>query len=243
VADRRKAFSVSAESYAAWSNKIADARQLAPSLDEVQIAGLKTVNPAAVERHLRIKAGDQIDDARLNQEMLRIYGDGWYEGVDYSLLSERDRNILRVTPVEKSWGPDYLRFGVSLYSDFKQDSSFGLRAAYDKTWLNNLGGQLLVAGEIGRRNGVAVDYDQPLDDRQRYFMETSLSYGTDNYGVYQNNHKLADYEKTKGNASLGVGVNGGLLGQLRAGYRQRWVDSNLATGIPTPVFPETIRQS
>ena len=74
-------------------------------------------------------------------------------------------------------------------------------------------------------------------------MESSLSYGSDNFGVYQNNKKIADYAKTKGFASLGLGVNVGLLGQLRAGYRQSWVDSTLDTGIPTAAFPENMSKS
>jgi NTE family protein len=33
--------------------------------------------------------------------------------VDYSVYTtQRGRNILRITPVEKSWGPDYLRLGM-----------------------------------------------------------------------------------------------------------------------------------
>ena len=238
LADRLKAFSVSEERYAAWSQKIAYARQAAPIIDEIQIAKLKTVNPAALERHLRVKPGAPIDDGRLNQDMLRAYGDGWYESVDYSVLTERDRNILRVLPVEKSWGPDYLRFGVSLYSDFKQDSSFTLRAAYDKTWLNSLGGELLVAGQIGRENALAVDLYQPLEARQRYFLESSASYSTETVGLYQNNHKLADYSKKRGSASVGAGINVGLLGQSRIGWRQNWLETDLKTGAPLAAFPE-----
>ena len=45
------------------------------------------VNPAMVERHLRIKPGDTVDAAEVNADLLRLYGDGYYQGVDYSLLS------------------------------------------------------------------------------------------------------------------------------------------------------------
>lgn len=243
LADRLKAYSVSEERYAAWTQKIAYARQTAPRIDEIEIAKLRTVNPAALARHLRVKPGDSIDDAKLNQDMLRAYGDGWYESVDYALLTERDRNILRVLPVEKSWGPDYLRFGVSLYSDFKQDTSFTLRTAYDKTWLNSLGGELLIGAEIGRNNGLAVDWYQPLEDRQRYFLESSASYSTQTIGIYQDNHKIADYQKTAGSVSLGAGINVGLLGQLRVGWRQSWIDASLKTGIPTATYPESSTMS
>jgi NTE family protein len=66
----------------------------------------------------------------------------------------RDRNILRVMPLEKSWGPDYIRYGINLDSNFKSDSTYNLRLAYHKTWLNSLGAELLAIGEIGSTNGV-----------------------------------------------------------------------------------------
>ena len=239
VSERLRALAVSADEYAAWTKNIAYVRQSPPPVDAVVIDGLKGVNPAAVERHLRVKRGDPIDDARINRDMLRIYGDGWYESVDYSLVNVRDRNILHVMPVEKSWGTDYLRFGVNLQSDFKEDSTFTLRAAYDKTWLNSLGGELLVGAEIGRTNQLGIDLYQPLDARQRYFVESGLSYGKETMGFYQDDHKLADYEMFRGVASLGAGVNVGQLGQLHAGWRKRWLEYDLTTGIPSFIFPDS----
>jgi NTE family protein len=238
LADRLKGLSVSEEAYAAWVQNIVYARQSPPSIDEIQIVGLNRVNQAAVERHLRVKPGDPVDDVKLNQDMLRIYGDGWYENVDYSLLTARDRNILRVTPVEKRWGPDYLRFGISIDSNFKQDSSYTLRAAYDKTWLNSLGGELLVSTELGRKNALIADLYQPLEELQRYFMESSLSLSSGSVGLYQNSNKLAEYEKNKKMASMGAGMNIGLLGQMHVGWRQTWVEADLETGVPSTVFPK-----
>ncbi len=243
MSDRLQALSVDAETYAAWVKTIAYARQASPVIDEIRIAEMKVVNPAAVERRLRIKPGDHVDDTRINEDVLRMYGDGWYQSVDYSLLTTRDRNILHVLPVEKSWGPDYLRFGISLDSNFKQDSSYSLRAAYDKTWLNSLGGELIVAAELGRRNALGVDLYQPVEARQRYFLESALSTATETIGIYQDDKKLADYEKNTRVASFGAGVNVGLLGQVHAGWRQVWLEADLGTGIPSAVFPEKTRKS
>jgi hypothetical protein len=131
---------------------------------------------------------------------------GYYESVDYSLDDTvRERNILRVTPLEKSWGPNYLRYGVSLDSNFDSNSSYTLRLAYQKTWLNHLGGELLAFGEIGSVNRVGVDYYQPVDERQRYFLETNLAYGSQVNAIYQNDDKLAEYRVDRGVAKLGGG--------------------------------------
>ena len=245
LANRLKALSVDEKTYAEWKSGIAydPAKHPAPSIDEIQIGETKSVNPAAVARHLRVKPGDSLNDNKIDDDLLKAYGDGWYESVDYSLLRERDRNILHVTPIEKRWGPDYLRFGINLETNFQQESSYAIRAAYDKTWLNDLGGELLVIGQFGSSSVVGVDFYQPLEAQQRYFLEASASYSTDTLGVYQNNHKLADYEKDKGTASVGLGYNVGLLGQIRAGWRQTWLNTDLSTGVPTESFPSKTSES
>ena len=243
LADRLQALSVSEDEYASWAKKVAYARQSPPTVDSIEISGLNVVNPQAVDRHLRTRPGDAVDEMRLSEDMLRIYGDGWYESVDYSLMNVRDRNVLRVSPVEKHWGPDYLRFGINLDSNFKHDSSYTLRAAYDKTWLNALGGELLVAADLGRSSRLTADFYQPLDGRQRHFLESSASIGREAFGIYQDDHKLADYEVRRRTVSLGAGVNLGTLGQLRAGWRQTWLGAELGVGIPGEPFPERLAGS
>ena len=48
-----------------------------------------------------------------------------------------------IEPREKSWGPDYLRFGLGLASDFQGDNQFNVLVQYRKTWINRLGGEWL----------------------------------------------------------------------------------------------------
>lgn len=122
LADRLRPLAVSEAAYAAWSGKIQIARRDAPKIDEIEIAGLQWVNPAVIERHLETRPGEAIDPNVVRSDLLRAYGDGYYENIDYALDSTlRGRNVLRVTPVEKSWGPDYLRYGVNLDTNFKVD--------------------------------------------------------------------------------------------------------------------------
>ena len=53
-----------------------------------------------------------------------------YLQVDYTLLRQHDRNVLRILPVEKAWGPDYLRFGLNLEATKEAGSSFNLVRFY-----------------------------------------------------------------------------------------------------------------
>jgi NTE family protein len=237
VADRLRLLAVSESAYAAWTENIQVARREAPKIHEIQIAGLRLVNPAMVEQHIQVKPGDPVNPSVINPDLLRVYG-RW-------LLSERRLRHARhaarpqhsaCDALEKSWGPDYIRYGINLDSNFKSDSSYSLRLGYQKTWINSLGAELLAIGEIGSTNGVSVDYYQPVDARQRYFLETNLKYVSKISSVYQNDNKLAEYRILQGSARFGAGINLGALGQARAGWEENWWNPKLDTGLP--VFPE-----
>ncbi|MDH4053224.1 MAG: patatin, partial [Rubrivivax sp.] len=129
-----------------------------------------------------------------------------------------DRNILRILPVEKPWGPDYLRFAVSLNSTLEQGSSYSLRAAYQRTWLNRLGGELLFGAEVGSSPALTAQWYQPLEDTQRWFAQLDLGLTSDFRDLYEADTLLARYRLYRGSAEVGAGINFQQLGQFRAGW-------------------------
>ncbi|HYP67079.1 MAG TPA: patatin-like phospholipase family protein [Thiobacillaceae bacterium] len=228
-ADRLRALAVSEKEYAAWWNGIRFTKTEAPRVDAIEVAGLRYVNPQAVERHIEQRPGEPADADELDKDIMRIYGDGYYETVDYSLLSIRNRNILRVTPVEKPWGKDYLRFGMNLSTSVK-DSTYTLRGTYQRTWLNSLGAELLLGGQIGSEPGVFADFYQPLEGRQHFFLEPAFELVRRKVPVYQDNHRIAEYDVNDTSLTLLAGANIGVLGQARLGWIERQKTASLATG-------------
>ncbi len=223
--------SVPAAEFAAWRKPLEDHRPDAQRVDAIEITGLKRVNPAVVGRYLQQRAGQALDTGELNRDLLRAYGDGNYEGVDYTLLTVRDRQVLRITPVEKRWGPDYLRLAVNLSSNFSQGSTYGLRAGYQKTWLNPLGAELLFSGEIGSSTGAGVEFYQPLDAQQQFFVETQANYRRSRTDVFQDDKRIAEYMVGTGTIDLVGGINIGLLGQARLGWRDSHFAARIDTGV------------
>jgi NTE family protein len=236
VADRLEKLAVGEAQYASWQARI-DAPVPPPvRVDAIEIVGLEHVNPADVSRLITQEPGQPLDTAALNADLLRVYGEGFFESVDYSLLRERDRNILRVTPIEKAWGPDYLRFGIALLTDRSTGSTYALRAAYHKTWVNPLGAELLATAQIGNSMGAGLDFYQPLDAGQAYFLETAVSVRRDFLWLFQNDNKVAEYSIIESNAAVSLGARIGTLGQARIGYRQTYKRGDLSIG--SPVLPE-----
>lgn len=218
VRDRLARLGTSAELYAQWREPINRSGKTPPLIDEIEIAGLTRVNPSMVERQLTVEPGERLTDSNIDGDIVRIYGDGFYQGVDYQLVKYRDRNILRVLPVEKSWGPDYLRFALNLDTDTSQGSSFALRAGYQKTWINELGAEMLATVGIGSSLGAGFTFYQPLDPAQRFFVEAGLKYERGPLNIYQNNERVAQYINANTALGLWAGMNIGIMGQARLGW-------------------------
>ncbi len=232
AASKLSMLAVDAAAYAAWQQRVAVRERAVPRVDEIQIAGMLRASPAVIERYLEQRLGAPLNTAALDRDLVRAYGDGHYERVDYSLYTTRTgRNILHIAPVEKSWGPDYLRFGLSLDSNFSQGSSYLLRASYQKTWLNDLGGELLYTAEIGSTTGASVEWYQPVTPSQRWFIDAQADYRRERVDYFVEDRRVAEYASARSTLDLSAGINFDLYGQLRAGWRETRVSNSLDTGL------------
>jgi NTE family protein len=229
---RLRRFSVPEPDYAAWAARLASDNQPLPRVDEVVIAPMQHVNPEAVARHLNVHIGAPLDTVQLERDIARIYGDGDYESVDYRLITGRERNILRLTATEKSWGTDYLRLGVSLDAGTREND-VALRGAYHRKWVNALGAEWLTGAQIGQRSQAYTEFYQPLDARQRFFVEPSIGIARDRLRVYQDDNRLAEYIVREKRIFANLGANIGVLGALRIGALYRKLDTSIETGAPT----------
>jgi NTE family protein len=236
-ADKLRKLSVPPEEYDAWRSRLRLVPPPAPPvIDQVRIADTRFVNKEHLREGIEQKEGQPLDSNKLANDLVVLYSQGDLQNLDYSVLSERDKTILRLTPVEKAWGPDYLRFGMKFESDFQADAPYNLRALYRKTWLNSYGGEWLTALQIGSNQAFLTEFYQPVDVRQRFFVKASVSTAAEKDGVYYNGDRIAQYMVRKDQASATVGVNLGVYGQLQAGWTEKRIKTTLETG--SPLLPD-----
>jgi NTE family protein len=231
VSRRLQELSVSPAAFAAWQGRLDAGPRPPVRVDQIEVAELQRVNPIDVERQVSQATGEPLDTPRLDADLLRVYGGGHYESVDYTVMQLRDRNIVRVTPIEKAWGPNYLRFGLGLTTD-KNVSSYTLRAAYQKTLINSLGGEFLAAVQIGNELKLGAEIYQPLEPTQRYFVGTRLYYQRQEQALFQDDQRLAELQVSDVTGDLNLGYRIGTLGQATLGWRQQRRRGEIAIGIP-----------
>src|SRR5688572_3631642 len=222
---------VSRPAYAEWQDNLRLAGEHSPPvIDEVAIAPTRFVNPDVIRRAIAQREGKPLDAAALARDLVREFNEGDLHSLDYNVVRERDRTILRITPVEKPWGPNYLRFGMNLASDFRSESTFNLRALYRSTWMNTLGGEWLLGGQIGSNQAIETEFYQPLDKRHSTFVRPYAFTGLSKAPLYFEGDRVAVYRIQHNAAGLEGGVNLAVHGQVRFGYVERRLGAVLDTG-------------
>ncbi len=208
AASELRRLSVPDREYVAWREKVRASGKEAPAIiDKVEIAETRFVNPETLRRGIRQKEGEPLDAKALATDLVTEYSQGDLHSLDYSVVREHDKTILRITPIEKPWGPDYLRFGLGLASDFRSESSYNFRALYRRTWLNPLGAEWLAGAQIGSVQSVSTEFYQPLDRRHATYLRATASSGLRKLPLFFEGDRLAVYRIQENRAGLEAGVD------------------------------------
>ena len=231
VADQLARLSVSPPAYDAWRrHRLAETPVALAPVDEIRFAPLEHVNPEIARSVLQTRPGAAIDQQALDRDMRRLYGMGDFEHVNYQLLEEPGRRVLAVDAVEKAWGPNYLRLGLGLSSDFRGDAFFNLLLSHRRTWVNQLGGEWRNDLQFGRSNRIATEFYQPLEASQTFFVVPGAAYEQRTVDIFEADQRIARYDLNEARISAELGAQFTRYGELRLGLERAHTRSSLDTG-------------
>ena len=78
--------------------------------------------------------GKPLDPPAVSAAITDLYGLGNFETLDYSLVDQGagadEESGLEVRARRKSWGPNYVRFGLNLEDDFQGNSRYNAAARF-----------------------------------------------------------------------------------------------------------------
>jgi NTE family protein len=240
LADKLRRYSLPPEQYAALrATQVSQARALG-TVDEIRIEGLQKTNPAVVRGLIQSKPGEPLSEEKASADLRRIFGTGDYESINARIIGgDGSPRVAIIEPKEKSWGPDYLRFGVGLASDFQGDSQFNALVQYRKTWLNSLGAEWTTQLQIGQDTHLATEFRQPFTEDGNWFIAPNGVIGRQTRPVFVDGNKVAEYNISSGGGELDFGRVFGTWGELRVGPVWSKVYARVETG--SPLLP-TVRE-
>jgi NTE family protein len=228
-------YRVPPEQYAALRARQLAERKVLGVVDEIRFEGLERTNPAVLRGLLSTRPGEPLAEEKIGADLRRIYGRGDFESIDYHIADDGGPRAMVITPREKLWGPDYLRFGIGLASDFQGDNAYNLLTQYRRTWLNRLGGEWLAEGQVGQDTHLAAEFYQPLHEAGTWFMSVHGSVGQTKRSLFNGEDRIADYLVGVVRTGVDVGALLGTMGSVRVGAS--WGRGNARVETGDPVLP------
>jgi NTE family protein len=149
---------VAPERYATWREGRAPPPATPVTLDVVAFEGTTATAPERLAAQLESQPGRPFDVGRAERDVRRLAASGDYLRADFRIVDSPVGQGLVFDLDDKPWGPNFLRLGLDLATDFAGRSSFNLKLAHDRRWLTrngtewrnrvNLGSSPLVASEL-----------------------------------------------------------------------------------------------
>ena len=233
VADRLQALSVDANVHTQYL-----AKRTGISLPDGDLAFVRVVHDAKVApeilaSRMKVKAGDPVDPDALAADADLLFGLHLFEKVGYRLIEEDDRTGVEFSARSKSWGPNFLRFGVSLEDDFEGSTGFNITMRWRRVGLNSRGAELLTDLQLGTDPLISTELYQPLRSDSRLFVAPALIVRQTNQNAFIMDDAAARLRISEALLQLDVGAEIGTVGEFRFGVYRGTGDARVKVGDPS----------
>ncbi len=228
------ALAIDATQYAAWNAARLDRRPAPPTLEAIRIdtTSLSHVNPAVVEAVFSTAFRRGSADTALQRAIDALYATDSFQQITARTEAAEGESLatLVIEPREKSWGPDYLRLGLTLATDFAGNSAFTVLGDYRETWLNSRGLEWRSTGSLGEINSLRTELRQPLDLALLWNVTAGLGWQQRIDDTFVGDDAVARLRQNTLRASLDVGRRFGTAGEWRIGIERERSASRVVTG-------------
>ncbi|GAA4420225.1 patatin-like phospholipase PlpD [Acidovorax lacteus] len=230
LADRLRGLALDEAAYQRFLDARAQTQRDVAAVDAIRFEGLLRTNEQVLSSLVQTRPGEPLSLRRLNADLRRVFGRGDFDAVDYRIDEADGLRTLAIPVKEKETGPDYLRLGLGLSSDFHGNAFFNVLMSHRRTWLNRYGGEWLTEAQLGRTNYLQTEWYQPVEPAGRFFVAPYAQWGRSLLDVFAADQRVASFELSQ--RRLGVDVGGvlGTWGEWRVGPSLRWARASLSTG-------------
>jgi len=250
LVDRLRAYAVSPERYAQWRAEHPKLRQPEATIGYVAFEGTTLTNPARFAAQLESQPGRQFDVDRAERDARTLAASGDYLRADYQLVSQEGKDGLVFDLEDKPWGPNYLRVGLDLSTDFDGRGTFNLKLSHNRHWLTPAGTEWRNRVQIGAVPLVFTELYHPLN----WTIGLSIDWFVAGYASVERRRgtlydaagdEQARYVRTTSRAGIDLGQPWGRFGELRVGLsaqqvraRPTLIAGSLGTGSATVIDSE-----
>ncbi|MGB5131392.1 MAG: patatin-like phospholipase family protein [Steroidobacteraceae bacterium] len=183
-----------------------------------------------IEAELSPVVGKTLNAGDMQRRISHLYGDENFESLDYKIVRDQGAQGIEVSARRKSWGPNYVRFGLELQDDFEGSNSFNAGVRTQVTEVNRYGAEWQTDLRVGASPRFSTEFYQPVGYAWDWFVAPHLLVERRNFDFMSGEERLATYRVRNQEGGLDVGREFGSWGELRAGLIRGEGDRNLLVG-------------
>ncbi len=170
-----------------------------------------------IEAELGPVIGQPLDPKAMDERLSHFYGSDNFEALDYRLVHEGVLTGIEVSARRKSWGPNFLRFGLELQDDFQGGNSFSAGVRAQVTEVNRYGAEWQSDLQVGANPLFRTEFYQPIGYTSNWFVVPRLLIERQNFDIFEGDRRLATYRVHNSEAEFDFGREFGSWGELRGG--------------------------
>lgn len=201
-----------------------------PVVDFVRVKSDSDLSPEVISSRLHVQEGEVLDLKKVKEDVDVIYGLGLFERVDALVVREGDQTGLVVETIGKSWGPNYINFGLNMESDIDGGSSFNFRTRLTMTEINKWGAEWRTDLQLGENPLLRTEFYQPLGAYSRYFVAPRLELEEFTALLYVDDEAVSNYRVSRRAVGIDLGRHFGTWGELRLGILLETASADIQTG-------------
>jgi NTE family protein len=235
VGSRLSALALSDADYVRYQQARSELRSGMPKIEFVRVEPDSKAYKRPIDDMFSQFEGQPVDPDALKAEVGALYGRGDLEMLDYRLVQDPLGSMgLDFTARRNSWGPNYLRFGISLQDDFKGQTSFNAAGRLDFTELNSLGAESVWDLQVGTAPLLATELYLPLSNVTRYFIAPHADVEAHDVAQIVDDRQVGQYRVSSVDYGIDFGREFGNWGEMRVGTLQSRGSSRVDLGVSTP---------
>lgn len=229
---RLAALSVGSQEFDSYVAKRDAARQSPPRIDFVKVDAGSERYANRLERLFKDVVGKPLDPDAVARHITTVYGQGNLEALDYRVVQDDDRYGLLLDARRNSWGPNYVRFGLSLQDDFQGNSTYNAAARFVLSEITQPGGEWVWDVQIGETSLVSTEVYLPVADTSSFFFVPHMRTEAQDVFVLQGQSRVAEYRVRSFDYGLDFGREFGNWGEIRTGIEHESGSENVRIGDP-----------
>jgi len=214
------------------------ARRVAPPPVDDKLAFVRVLHdgrlsPGVLESRLFVGAGDRIDTKQLASDAEHLFGLNLYEQVSYKLVEGEGGTGVEFQARSKSWGPNLLKFAVTLENDFEGSTSFNVGTRLTWTGINTRGAEWQTDLQLGTDPQLLSEFYQPLGGHSSLFIAPRIDLHQFNLSTFVADDATARYQVSESELGFDFGAEIGLFGEFRIGTYFGKGTARVKVGNPT----------